>query len=44
MIFSHGFCCLWSGMMNALNLGVVVVAVILGWLYLFFAIGIIFFV
>lgn len=35
MIFSHGFCCLWSGMMNALNLGVVVVAVILGWLYLF---------
>lgn len=35
MIFSHGFCCLWSDVMIGLNLGVVVIAVVLGWLYLF---------
>ena len=35
MIFSHGFYYLWSGMMIGLNLGVVVIAVVLGWLYLF---------
>ena len=34
MIFSHGFYYLWSGMMIGLNLGVVI-AVVLGWLYLF---------
>lgn len=35
MIFSHGFYYLWSGVMIGLNFGVVVIAVVLGWLYLF---------
>ena len=35
MTKNHGFYYLWSVMMIGLNFGVVVVAVVLGWLYLF---------